>query len=343
MKKILFIFSQYRVGERIFPVVEKLDGYELHCLLVYEMNSRHKWPGDFDLRKVFFEKYKKFFTKISESINDLNYQEYHLIVADDNRHTTKTNLKTIYDRKKCNMLACYHGPVEKYNNLDFFKIGYKTIYDTTLVLGKKDCLTDYCKPIGIPSNDILENKKVRPNHILVIVNFLGNIKSVIGHKPFSVTFDEDLVKKIDFERIQRKLKVPIVIKLKSRAGEGDNQVERNTNYIKSIMPNVDFSVLTDADNDYLIENSKFVISSPGTFAFKSIQMGIPTILIEGSNESGHFGLYKGFVKSDKDLIKKKIDEMMSFGKDEKFIREVIEGGEDFTSTDKMIEIMENNL
>ena len=109
------------------------------------------------------------------------------------------------------------------------------------------------------------------------------------------------------------------------------------------MPNVDFSVLTDADNDYLIENSKFVISSPGTFAFKSIQMGIPTILIEGSNESGHFGLYKGFVKSDKDLIKKKIDEMMSFGKDVKFIREVIEGGEDFTSTDKMIEIMENNL
>ena len=259
-------------------------------------------------------------------------------MADDNRDTSKTNLKVIYDRKKCKMLACYHGPVEKYNNIKFFEDGYKKIYDKTLVLGKKDCLTDYCEPIGIPSNDCLKSKEVKPNHILVIVNFLGNRDC-----PFKIKFDKHLVNNIDFERLTEVYGLPIIIKLKSREDEGLHQVSRNREYVDSIMPNVDYSVLTDADNDKLIENSKLVISSTGTFAFKSIQLGIPTILIEGSNEDGHFPLFNGFVVPDKEQIRKKIDEMMSYGKDENFIKSVIEGGYDFTSTQKMIDVIEDNL
>ena len=345
MKKILLVFSQYRVCERILPIIPHLSKYNLDCFLIYQMSKKHEWPGDNDPRKQFMVDNSKYFNNIfDEEIP--NFKSYDLIVSDDNRVSVRTNLKKIYDNKGGTMIACFHGPVEKYNNKSFFEEGYKTIYDKTLVLGKKDCLKDYCLPIGIPSNDILKDKKKSNNHILVIVNFLGNIKSVIGSKPFPITFDNRLVEELDFKSLQDKLGLPIVIKLKSREGEGRNQVERNKSYVDSIMPDVDYSIVIDGDNDDLICNSKLVISSPGTFAFKSIQLGIPTVLIEGSNEDGHFPLFHGFVPPDKKQISKKIDEMIKYGpyrRDETFIKSVIEGGWNFDSTEKMIKIIEENL
>jgi len=343
MKRILIVLSQYRVCERILPTIPILSKkYRLDCLLVYQMSNTHKWPGDDDPRKYFYQTYSKDFNKIFDGENP-TFNDYDLILTDDNRVSSKTNLEKIYRQKKGVMISCFHGPVQKWNNVEFFKRGYKTIYDKTLVLGKKDCLTKYCVPIGIPSNDFLKDKLVKPNHILVIVNFLGNIRSVIGSKPFPITFDERLVGELDFKSLQERLKVPILIKLKSREGEGDKQVDRNKLYVDSIMPDVDYSIVIDGDNDELICNSKLVVSCPGTFAFKSIQLGIPTILIEGSNEDGHFPLFNGFVVPDKEQIRKKIDEMMSYGKDENFIKSVIEGGYDFTSTQKMIDVIEDNL
>ena len=343
MKKILVVLSQYRVCERILPIIPVLsDKYVLDCLLVYEMSVKHRWPGDDDPRKYFYDSYSRDFNKIFDG-TDPSFSDYNLILTDDNRVSSKTNLEKIYRQKKGTMLSCFHGPVEKYNNIKFFQNGYKRIYDKTLVLGRKDCLTDYCLPIGIPSNDGLKDRKIHPNHILVIVNFVGNIKSVIGFKPFPITFDDRLVSELDFERLQKKLDVPIIIKLKSRAGEGNKQVTRNQSYIESIMPNVNYSIVIDANNDELICNSKLVISCPGTFSLKSIQLGIPTVLIEGSNEDGHFPLFKGFVPPAKRSIKQKIEEMMKSGKDDNFINEVIEGGNDFTSTEKMIEVIEDCL
>ena len=46
-------------------------------------------------------------------------------------------------------------------------------------------------------------------------------------------------------------------------------------------PDVDYSIVIDGDNDDLICNSKLVISSLDFSSFKSIQLGIPTVLIEG--------------------------------------------------------------
>tara|TARA_Y100000592_G_scaffold91770_1_gene152391 strand:+ start:3700 stop:4731 length:1032 start_codon:yes stop_codon:yes gene_type:complete len=343
MKKILMVLSQYRVCERILPTIPKLSKkYNLDCYLIYQMSRKHQWPGDDDPRKYFYQTYSKDFNKIFDEENP-SFNNYDLILTDDNRVSSKTNLENIYQQKKGVMISCFHGPVQKWNNVDFFEKGYKKIYDKTLVLGRKDCLKNYCVPIGIPSNDILKNQSIEHNHILVIVNFLGNIQSVIGSKPFPITFDERLVREIDFESLQKDLNLPIIIKLKSREGEGDKQVERNTSYVKSIMPDVDYSVIVDGNNDDLICNSKLVISCPGTFALKSIQLGIPTILIEGSNEDGHFPLFKGFVPPAKRSIKQKIDEMMKSGKDDNFINEVIEGGIDFSSTKKMIEVIEGCL
>ena len=153
----------------------------------------------------------------------------------------------------------------------------------------------------------IEREKIKDCIIennLQFVNFVGNVKSVIGFKPFPITFDDRLVGELDFERLQEKLDVPIIIKLKSRSDEGNEQVARNKSYIKSIMPDVNYSVITDADNDELICNSKLVISCPGTFALKSIQLGIPTVLIEGSNEDGHFPLFQGICTTFKNVNKK---------------------------------------
>jgi hypothetical protein len=57
LKKILFITSQYRIGERIYPIIPHLaKEYELDLLKVYQMSSSHKWVGDillgsFDIRE----------------------------------------------------------------------------------------------------------------------------------------------------------------------------------------------------------------------------------------------------------------------------------------------------
>jgi hypothetical protein len=342
MKKILMVFSQYRVGERIFPIIPKLsEKYKLDCLLLYQMHSAHIWPGNDDLRKHFYNNYQSNFSRVTEISSDLDdsIRDYDLIITDDNRVSPKTNLKEIYRKKKGLMISCFHGPGEKWNNVNFFRRGHKKIFDKTLVLGKFDCLTDYCIPIGIPSNDILKEQELSQEHILLIVNFLGNRRC-----PFPVSFNKELIDNIDFESLSKKFDLPVVIKLKSRADEGRRQVLINTEYIKSIMPNIDYRIVVDTINiDELIYKSKLVISAPGTLAFKPIQLGIPTIIINGSNLLGHFSMCKGLVDNDKEKIRDKIDEIIDAEKDNYFIENVIEGGIDFSSTEATVKVIEDMI
>ena len=80
MKKILFITTQYRVGERIYPVIPYLaKDFEIDLLTLYQMHPNHKWPGSFDLRTLFSLKYLPYFKKIYNSISDIYFDEYDLI------------------------------------------------------------------------------------------------------------------------------------------------------------------------------------------------------------------------------------------------------------------------
>ena len=92
------------------------------------------------------------------------------------------------------------------------------------------------------------------------------------------------------------------------------------------------------DLDNLIVDSKLIIS-PST-CHKPIQLGIPTILIEGSGQIGNFGMFKGLVKNDKEKIKDKINNMLDDSKDDVFIDTVIEGGSKFESTNVFIKRVE---
>ena len=78
--KTLYIFSQYRVGERIFPTIPKMRKKSLlDCLFLYQMSSDYSWPGDYDVRDDFLQKYSNYFRDMTSDKTKLNYREYEFI------------------------------------------------------------------------------------------------------------------------------------------------------------------------------------------------------------------------------------------------------------------------
>jgi len=184
---------------------------------------------------------------------------------------------------------------------------------------------------GIPSNDIVDDYLYEQNHILLIVNFLGNRTA-----PFPIRFDKNLIDAIGLKNISEESGIPLVVKLKARHDDPDYQ--NNVDYVHSWFDETDnYRVITDANNDKLIEKSAYVISSPSTFAFKSIQAGIPTVLLRGTGETGNFFDYEHLVDSNESAVKMSIMKQMEDGYNEKFILNTLEGGFTFNSTDLFVE------
>ena len=92
-----------------------------------------------------------------------------------------------------------------------------------------------------------------------------------------------------------------------------------------------------SDNNQLICGAFLVISAPSTFAIKSVQKGIPTILVKGAGTIGNFSDYRGLVDLNKNIILDAVEKEISLGRDEKFISNTINGGLNFNSTQKYIE------
>ena len=81
MKKILFITTQYRVGERIYPIIPQLTKeFEVHLLVLYQMHPSHNWPGNIDVRTSnFMEKYVHLFKNVLTTIYDIKFEQYDLL------------------------------------------------------------------------------------------------------------------------------------------------------------------------------------------------------------------------------------------------------------------------
>ena len=89
MKRILFVTSQYRAGERVYPTIPHLaNEYKLDLLKVYQMLPSHRWVGDLDMRNDFLRKYLKYFENVYEGYTEPT--TYDLIITDDNRLRVKT-------------------------------------------------------------------------------------------------------------------------------------------------------------------------------------------------------------------------------------------------------------
>jgi hypothetical protein len=181
---------------------------------------------------------------------------------------------------------------------------------------------------GIPSNDgLLQYANLKKKHIMVIVNFLGNRTS-----PFKVNFDEMLFNSLQLINLQKQINLPVVIKLKSRADEGG--FEKNLRYLQSILPNeLDYKIVIDAEDDNkLIAESVCVISAPSTLAFKPIQLGIPTVLIKDSGQTGSFYDFEGLF----DIREYDNNYLLSEHNYTDWISRSIEGGLQFNSTNVVV-------
>lgn len=323
MKQILFITSQYRTGERIYPILPILASeYKIDLLKVYQMTNKHKWVGDRDMRLKFDEDYLHLFDSVFENTCDVT--KYNLIISDDNRYTTKTKLSNLYNQKKCSMVSFEHGN----NNKGYFGIGHNVVFDKCFVFGDKDVKHKDQIAGGIPSNDgLLQYANLKKKHIMVIVNFLGNRTS-----PFKVNFDEMLFNSLQLINLQKQINLPVVIKLKSRADEGG--FEKNLRYLQSILPNeLDYKIVIDAEDDNkLIAESVCVISAPSTLAFKPIQLGIPTVLIKDSGQTGSFYDFEGLF----DIREYDNNYLLSEHNYTDWISRSIEGGLQFNSTNVVV-------
>ena len=348
MKKILLVATVYRVGERIYSAIPKLSLLaDIDILLINQMSPMCKWYGDKDPRLAFHKKYNKFFDIIldaganstnrtpSHAIDSIDVSKYDLILYDDNRN--RHGLGNLYNKaKKLNIpvVGCVHGAGKAdLNALD-------SVYDYLCIFGEKELrLNDYntkLKKIGIPSNDRLAEIESTDSYILVIVNYLGNRPC-----PFPVQVDKNFIDKVGLKQLQNEFNKKIIFKLKSRLDHPYPQ--RDIDYLNQIINDeLDYDIIMDGDNDQIIKNSFLVLSAPSTLSLKSIQLGIPTILVQGSGaEDIHLNNFQGLVPLDTQTIFNEIERQYNYGKDIDFIKDTIEGGIDFNSTDKLVKVIKN--
>tara|TARA_Y100000310_G_scaffold325672_1_gene389482 strand:+ start:64 stop:1179 length:1116 start_codon:yes stop_codon:yes gene_type:complete len=360
-KKILLIVTVYRIGERIYPVIPELYKFaDIDLLQINEMSEGLSWYGTDDPRVLFHKKYNGYFDKIfdggkssieqygarnhtpCEVIKNLDVNEYDLVLYDDDRD--RHGVWYIYDQVKDRipMVGNVHG--NWWSSLDGFlekshiKQFYQKSFNRASVFGVKERDSynpnDYILSGGIPSNDDLKYYDRTDDFILVIVNLLGNRTwNVPG---LDVWFDENFIKESGLLELQKEYDKKVVFKLKSRADHPFPA--KDFQYLESIIPKeLDYDIIMDfPDNNQLICGSFLVITAPSTFAFKPIQKGIPTILINGAGIVGNFQDYRGLIELGEDNILDRVEKEISLGKDEFFIKNTIEGGLDFTSTEKYV-------
>lgn len=342
MKRILFITTQYRVGERIYPIIPGLaKNYNLDLIKLYQMDPSWKWPGSDDLRKYFDKDYLHYFDKVYNNI-DIDYSKYDLIITDDNRQYN--GLEEIYNRRKCLVLACSHGNSEH----RYETHGINVSFDGCFVFGNKEVNEDYHIPAGIPANDKLQRyKSIDKQHILVIINYLGNAgkisyKLANAYKPttYFKLFDREVFDNIDLLHLQKKYNKPVVIKMKSRS-QTDTNIKKDTDYLASILPkDLDYTVLYDVEDDNkMIAESEIVIGAPSTLSLKPIQLGIPTALILGSGQTGLFYDYCGLVEANTADIHRVFDKEPDY----RFIKETLQGGLSFNSTEYYLDYIKQIL
>jgi hypothetical protein len=270
---------------------------------------------------------------------------------DDERY--RNGMKEIYEGALSlgiPVIGHQHGNQEIEKVLPNLRVEGRISWDYITVFGKKEKdlymnhnESDFSYRIllgGIPCNDELKNYKRTDKHILVIVNFLGN-----RHAPF-LKFDDKVFNKLGLLELQKEYNKKVVIKIKSRADHP--RPMEDFHYLSRILSKkLDYEIIMDVEDDNkLISDSFIVISAPSVFPFKSIQKGIPTIVLgvgkvrtnypKGYGQIGAFYDYKGMVDLDTQKIFDEIQRQRDNGKEVDFIENTIEGGVDFNSTERYI-------
>jgi hypothetical protein len=359
MANILFITTVYRTGEKIFPIIPELrKNHNVDVLNVGQMSNKTGWGGDKDVRQNFYkmcdnlnitsihapkfmenkdemaEEYNKFFENI-EDILKKNY--YHIAIMDNNVTQKGLGLSNLYkwlNSQNIPVIGSPHGNKEFKGQKVLKKIG--NVFDYSFVFGQKEKskiikyegkYNQYFNrllPSGIPSNDALKNYKRNNKYILIILNYIVDV-NCMGDK-FS-GFTKDIFYKMGILNLGQKLGCPIIIKEKVRLLYSDNTLSNDLSGLK------DVSFIRDCEDDnHLISDAKCVISAPSTMSFKPIQLGIPTVLLRGYGMRGNFYDYPGLIDANEKEMNDSLFFQMNNGRFCDFIKNTLEGGVDYTST-----------
>tara|TARA_R110000744_G_scaffold86029_1_gene168140 strand:- start:966 stop:2003 length:1038 start_codon:yes stop_codon:yes gene_type:complete len=330
---ILFITTQYRAGERIYPIIPHLsEDYNVDLLRIYHMHpTRGKWGGNINLEDLFDKKYNQYFQNIYSEINQIDFEKYNLIISDDCR--LQSGLGEIYSKRKCLMLGNSHGN----NRINYPVINYQKCFDGCFIFGESSLTHSHLIPGGIPSNDDLKKyKEVDKKHILIITNFLGNKPTYTDPWGFHfLPMDKHFFNELKLLDLQKKYSKPIIIKLKSRE---DNIYDEDIKYVESVLPKgLNYKIVVDVEDDnLLIAQSEIVIGHPSTMMLKPLQLGIPTAMFKnygyGDEGSCIYGECKGLI----DFNLNQMMETLNINPDPQFIQKTIAGGVDFNSKDYYI-------
>ncbi len=333
MPNILFITTQYRSGERIYPIIPYLSKqYNLDLFKTYHMHpTRGKWGGNIDGRKIFDKNYKQYFKNTFNEIDNIPFEKYNLIISDDCR--LQSGMGEIYQRRKCLMIGNSHGN----NRFNYPITNYQKCFDGCFVFGENEITHQHLIPGGIPSNDKLKNyQDIEKQHILLITNFLGNKPTYTD--PFGFHFlpmDDNFFNNLRLLDLQKKYNKPIIIKIKSRE---DGDYKEDINYIKNLLPEgLDYKIVVDVEDDnLLIAQSEIVLGHPSTMMLKPLQLKIPTAMFKNYGYGDEGGCIYKNCNQLIELEYNQIIKTLESPPDLEFISKTVTGGLGFNSIDHYI-------
>lgn len=376
MKRILLITTIYRVGEKIYPIIEGLSKeFEIDILHMFQMSPDTKLPKEGDYRGLFQSKYSSYihnqyygpcfarvggidgvrsrdFLKSFENVVKNN--NYSLVIWDNNQPTKGGAIRQFYQmfsKYGIKIIASPHANRDYKRQKLSKRIGTK--YDYSFVFGEKERtklskikkkalfseeeIYERLLPAGIPSNDALKNYEKLGKYILIIPNFTEpQSKKSISGK--SKPFTEEVFLKLKILELSDKFGCPIVIKEKPRAFYREHRFRDAL----SKYNNIEFLYYCEDDNKLMAE-AKIVIGSPSTFMLKPIQAGIPTVILNGQGEIGNFKDYPGLVEPSYENILRSVKLQMKNGRFNDYINRTLSGGLNFNSTQLYIDYINKIL
>ena len=358
------ITTVYRTGEKMYPIIPKLsEKYNIHVLNMYQMSDKTPWVNKDDPREYFYnmcDKYCSYAIHGPKYVHDSgidsgsNYQfvknidkylqrDYYDLVIWDNNITIKggewNGLYRWFNNQGIVNIGCPHGNRE----IKSYRIHKRIdrLYDYSFVFGEKEKkalegiskgkLKNKLFTGGIPANDKLKEYNRGNKYILIIPNFTDP-SLVDGQTASFSIFTKKLFEELKIDELSKKYGCDIIIKEKLKLYYPTDFLKRSLKSYKNVHC-IDYC----EDDNKLVADATCVISSPSTLAFKSIQMGIPTVLLSGHGMKGNFSGYKWFVDNDPIKLREFIEKQNNIGRDIDFINNTLEGGLNFNSVDVYID------
>jgi hypothetical protein len=240
------------------------------------------------------------------------------IILDDSRHSLHSDqLYNIAKERGVLVFANTHGNGS-------YDIPQKKIYDYLFCLGEYDkgryrskwISDDQLLCAGIPANDSLKSYTNTKEYILILCNFISPTSG----------FDSSISDKMGIRKLQEKLGLPVLFKLKHRL---QCDIEKEVMRVREKFPESDiYQIIHDVDSENdLISKAACVLTYGSTMALKPIQMKIPTIIFKELGRVGCFDSYYNLVSLEDNYDLKTIEDSNRI-----FLDKVIMGGRTFSST-----------